>query len=65
MVKPKGKAAVSDGGAASQGGYGKRSVWQWVVIYIVLAAVVYGVIYYVVRGSGRQPGESETSQSLY
>lgn len=31
------------------GGYGgKRPVWQWVVIYLVIAAIVYAVIYYVV-----------------
>jgi hypothetical protein len=28
-------------------GYGKRSVWQWVVIYLVVAIVVYGFIYYL------------------
>ncbi len=28
-------------------GYGKRPAWQWVVIYVVLAIIVYGLIYYV------------------
>jgi len=28
-------------------GYGKRPVWQWVVIYLVVAAVVYWLIYYL------------------
>lgn len=28
-------------------GYGKRPVWQWVVIYLVIAIVVYGIIYLV------------------
>lgn len=27
-------------------GYGKRPVWQWVLIYVVVAIVVYGLIYY-------------------
>ncbi len=27
-------------------GYGKRPMWQWVVIYLVVAIVVYGLIYY-------------------
>jgi len=27
--------------------YGKRPVWQWVVIYIVLAVIVYGLIYFL------------------
>ena len=29
-----------------QGGYGKRPLWQWVLLYIVIAAVAYGLIYY-------------------
>ena len=28
-------------------GYGKRPTWQWVLIYLIIAAVVYGVIYYI------------------
>lgn len=28
-------------------GYGKRPVWQWVVIYLVVAVVVYGLIYLI------------------
>jgi len=28
-------------------GYGKRPVWQWVLIYVVIAIVVYGLIYYL------------------
>jgi hypothetical protein len=26
-------------------GYGKRPVWQWVLLYVVVAAVVYYLIY--------------------
>jgi hypothetical protein len=34
-------------------GYGKRPAWQWAVIYVVIAAVVYGLIYYFfIRKSG-------------
>jgi flagellar basal body-associated protein FliL len=28
-------------------GYGKRPMWQWVVIYLVVAIVVYGLIYFL------------------
>ncbi|MBX4197442.1 hypothetical protein KW801_02715 [Candidatus Saccharibacteria bacterium] len=28
-------------------GYGKRPVWQWVVIYVILAIIVYGLIYFI------------------
>jgi hypothetical protein len=33
-------------------GYGKRPVWQWVLIYLVLAVVVYGLIYVLFIGNG-------------
>ena len=26
--------------------YGKRPMWQWVVLYVVVGAIVYGLIYY-------------------
>lgn len=29
------------------GGYGKRPLWQWVVIYLVIGAIVYGAVYYL------------------
>lgn len=28
-------------------GYGKRPFWQWVLIYIVIAVIVYGLIYLI------------------
>jgi hypothetical protein len=34
----------SEGGYGS--GYGKRPLWQWVLLYVVIAAVVYGLVYY-------------------
>ncbi|OPZ23518.1 MAG: hypothetical protein BWZ03_00480 [bacterium ADurb.BinA186] len=27
-------------------GYGKTPLWQWVVIYLIAAAIIYGLIYY-------------------
>jgi hypothetical protein len=27
--------------------YGKRPVWQWVVIYLIVAIVVYGLAYLI------------------
>ncbi len=29
------------------GAYGKRPMWQWVVIYLVVAVIVYAIIYFV------------------
>lgn len=27
--------------------YNKRPMWQWVVLYLIVGAIVYGVIYYI------------------
>jgi len=28
--------------------YGKKPLWQWIVIYLILAVIVYGGIYYFI-----------------
>ena len=48
------------------GGYGKRPVWQWVLLYLIIAAVVYFGIYYIYThwsGSGSGYGGSSTTQN--
>lgn len=37
-------------------GYGKRPTWQWVLIYVVVAVVVYGLIYYFFIKDGNSNG---------
>lgn len=37
-------------------GYGKRPVWQWVVIYVILAVIVYGLVYYIFINGGDDTG---------
>jgi flagellar basal body-associated protein FliL len=40
-------------------GYGKRPMWQWIVIYVVVAAIVYALIYFIFihkSGSGTSGG---------
>jgi flagellar basal body-associated protein FliL len=38
-------------------GYGKRPIWQWVVIYLVVAVVVYALIYFLfIHKSGNSSG---------
>jgi len=32
---------------AGPSGYGKRPKWQWVLLYIILAIIVYGAIYLI------------------
>lgn len=27
-------------------GYGKRPLWQWILIYVVIGAIAYSLIYY-------------------
>jgi hypothetical protein len=29
-----------------KGGYGKRPMWQWALIYLVIGAIVYFALYY-------------------
>lgn len=41
-------------------GYGKRPLWQWVVIYLVIGAIVYGLLYYFIiakRSTYSLPGQ--------
>jgi hypothetical protein len=37
-------------------GYGKRPLWQWILLYVVIGAVVYGAIYYFFLA--KKPGYS-------
>lgn len=39
-------------------GYGKRPIWQWVLIYIVAAVIVYGLIYLIFFNGGDGSGSS-------
>jgi len=45
--------------------YGKRPLWQWVAIYIVIGAIVYGVVYYFVfANKGGYSNTNNTSGSM-
>jgi len=47
-------------------GYGKRPMWQWIVIYLVIGALVYGVVYYFFlakKGGYSTPSSGSSSQS--
>lgn len=39
--------------------YNKKSIWKWILLYVVIAAVTYGTIYYFFYNKG---GYSENSQ---
>lgn len=52
-------------------GYGKRPMWQWVAIYVVVAIVVYGVAFAAYRhyhhssSSSSSTGSSSSGGGLY
>lgn len=39
-------------------GYGKRPLWQWIVIYAVIGAIIYGLVYYFILA---KPGSSNSA----
>jgi Leucine-rich repeat (LRR) protein len=48
-----------------KGGYGKRPLWQWVLLYVIIAGVAYGVIYYFffAKNSGYNYNSSQSQNS--
>lgn len=49
------------------GGYNKRPIWQWVIIYLVIGGIIYGGIYYffLAKNGGynsNQSGQYQTQQ---
>ncbi len=45
---------VTESGAKppAKGGYGKKPTWFWIVLYLVVGAVVYFLIYYFFLSDG-------------
>lgn len=48
-------------------GYGKRPLWQWIVLYAVIAVVVYGLVYYFVfaKKGGYNSNSSNSNKQQY
>jgi len=52
-------------------GYGKRPLWQWLVIYVVVGGIIYGLVYYLIfarkgtsiYGMGSASGSTQGQQS--
>ena len=50
-------------------GYGKRPLWQWILLYVVIGAIIYGLIYFFVfakkvgynTGQYQQPTTTQTA----
>ncbi len=51
----------------NEGGYGKRPLWQWIVMYLVAGAIIYGAIYYFFYANkgGYTTTAPSTQQSAY
>ncbi|MCL6096729.1 MAG: hypothetical protein M1444_03590 [Patescibacteria group bacterium] len=52
--------------AEEKSAYGKRPLWQWILVYLVIAAVLYGAFYYFVlakKGGYNQPAQYQTQQT--
>ena len=47
--------------AKTQNSYKKRPVWQWVLIYALVAVIAYGLIYYFVLGNKTKTPYSTTT----
>jgi hypothetical protein len=47
-------------------GYGKRPMWQWILLYLIIGGIVYGLIYYFVfaKNSGYSYGGSSNSGTM-
>jgi hypothetical protein len=43
--------------------YGKRPLWQWIIIYIVIGGILYTGVYYLVLRRGSVYGSNQPSYS--
>jgi len=48
-------------------GYNKRPKWQWILIYLVVAVVVYGAVYcfFVAKKHDNSSGKDSGGSGLY
>ncbi|MEO8581382.1 MAG: hypothetical protein ABI425_02245 [Patescibacteria group bacterium] len=61
--------------AAYSKGYGKRPLWQWVLIYVIIGSIIYGLIYFAIfakkgynynyNSSSPSQGDSQNSNYQY
>jgi nitrite reductase (NO-forming) len=46
-------------------GYSKRPLWQWILLYLVIGALIYGAIYYFVIAKKGGYNTQGTNNSMY
>lgn len=45
--------------------YGKRPLWQWIVIYLIIGGIAYGAIYFIFFNKGYSlKGQPGTNQQM-
>ena len=47
------------------GGYYKRPLWQWILIYVVIGGIAYGLIYYFWLGGNSGNGYNYNGSAPY
>ena len=48
------------------GGYGKRPLWQWILLYVVIGGIIYfGIFYYLGHRHTGNSATPTTRHSLY
>lgn len=45
----------------TNGGYNKRPLWQWILVYLILGAIIYGAIYYFFLSKNNGYNNSKSS----
>ncbi len=49
--------------ATPNGGYAKRPLWQWILLYVVIAAIIYGIVYYFLTSGNNTAYNAPTNQA--
>ena len=49
--------------SGTNGGYNKRPLWQWIVIYVILGAIIYGAVYYLFLNKNNGYNDSKSSRN--
>jgi hypothetical protein len=61
-------AKMPDSKPAESSGYGygkKGGVWKWVIIYVIVAIVVYGAYFIYARNKSNSSSTGTTTNSIY
>ncbi len=55
-----------NGSKKGSGAYGKRPLWQWILLYVIIAGIAYyGVYYFFIHKTSTSTGNGTTQSSPY